>query len=105
MAADLLPEINPLRCTGCGRCIDHCPTGALAEADGKALLDRPLPCTYCTECEETCHEQASSPPLLALCAEVETGGTPLAPSTHLAGPPLSATGSDAGSSQFPPLPK
>jgi ferredoxin len=90
-----------LRCTGCGRCVDHCPTGALAEAGGKAVLDRPLLCTYCTECEEICPEQAISLPFLVLFAEVESDGKTSPPPARPARPPLSLSGNEAGSSQFP----
>ena len=39
--------IDGERCTGCGACMEVCPTGALYLVDGKATVD----VTLCRECE------------------------------------------------------
>ncbi len=39
--------IDTERCTGCGACVEVCPTGALYLVDGKAMVDE----TRCRECE------------------------------------------------------
>jgi NAD-dependent dihydropyrimidine dehydrogenase PreA subunit len=54
MSEILLPEIDEDACTGCGDCVAVCPTGALALADGKALMARPDLCIYDGECEPVC---------------------------------------------------
>jgi len=64
-----LPHIDWQRCTGCRRCVDICPTQALAQVDGKAMLCYPDACTYCTSCEEICPEQAISLPFLIVLAK------------------------------------
>ena len=48
------PEVNLDICTGCGDCVDFCPTGAVAIVNGKASVVKPDACTYCTECEALC---------------------------------------------------
>jgi electron transport complex protein RnfB len=58
------PIINKQLCTGCHLCVDLCPTGALAELDGKAELIYPELCTYCTVCEDRCPEDAIALPFL-----------------------------------------
>ena len=40
------PEVNPEICTGCGDCVEFCPTGAVAVINGKATVVRPDACTY-----------------------------------------------------------
>ena len=54
MAATLLPEIDTDTCTGCGDCVAVCPTGALALAEGKAVMAHPELCIYDGECEPVC---------------------------------------------------
>jgi ferredoxin len=39
--------VNTERCTGCGACLEACPTGALYLVDGKATVDE----AFCQECE------------------------------------------------------
>lgn len=41
------------RCTGCGRCFDVCPAGALRPVKGRARLDRAR-CTSCLACLPVC---------------------------------------------------
>ena len=48
------------RCTGCGACVEVCPAGAIALADGKALVDE-AKCTGCRVCIEACPEEAILP--------------------------------------------
>lgn len=66
-----LPQIDQGKCTGCGRCVETCPTGALGQItlpDGqvKAALVRPKLCIYCTLCEDLCPVDAIALPFLIL---------------------------------------
>jgi ferredoxin len=65
---DWLPKINRKRCTGCGDCIEICPTKALGQVDGKAQLVDADACTYCTVCEDVCPVNAIALPFL-ICFE------------------------------------
>jgi NAD-dependent dihydropyrimidine dehydrogenase PreA subunit len=65
---DPLPTINQNLCTGCHRCVDVCPTQALAQVNGKAFLALPARCTYCTACEDVCPEDAIALPFLIVLA-------------------------------------
>jgi len=49
-----IPQIDRALCTGCGDCIDVCPTQALGCIEGKAVVVHPQACTYCTSCEDIC---------------------------------------------------
>ena len=67
--ADLpLPRINASLCSGCGRCVETCPTQALAEIRGKAYLLHPERCTYCALCEDLCPDGAIALPFLIVFA-------------------------------------
>ncbi|MDP2659356.1 MAG: glycyl-radical enzyme activating protein [Dehalococcoidia bacterium] len=54
-------ELNysEVRCTGCGRCYDVCPAGALKPGDGRASLDF-MGCTNCGQCVSVCLSGAIS---------------------------------------------
>ncbi len=49
-----VPEIDLEKCTGCGDCVQWCPTGAVGLINGKVILVSPDSCHYCTECESIC---------------------------------------------------
>ncbi len=49
-----MPQIDDVRCTGCGDCVAVCPTGALGNVGGKAAVVQPQACTYCAACEDIC---------------------------------------------------
>jgi NAD-dependent dihydropyrimidine dehydrogenase PreA subunit len=49
--------IRAERCSGCGACVDVCPTGALYLVDGKAAVDEAL-CNTCKECLAVCPGEA-----------------------------------------------
>jgi NAD-dependent dihydropyrimidine dehydrogenase PreA subunit len=63
--------LDVTRCTGCGACIEVCPTGALTLVEGKAHLDDAL-CRGCEVCIQAC-------PAGALQAVLEIEAVPLAP--------------------------
>jgi formate hydrogenlyase subunit 6/NADH:ubiquinone oxidoreductase subunit I len=63
-----LPRIDAARCTGCERCIEICPTQALAQVADKAALLYPDRCTYCTLCEDICPTNAIALPFLIVFA-------------------------------------
>jgi ferredoxin-type protein NapF len=44
-------------CTGCGKCVEHCPTGIIGLVDGLPALDFTVAeCTFCGACAENCPE-------------------------------------------------
>ena len=61
-AQQILPLIDPTRCTGCGVCAQLCPTNAVAVRANLAIIVRPQACTYCDLCETYCPEGAIGRP-------------------------------------------
>ena len=58
----ILPLIDQARCTGCGVCVQLCPTRAVAVRAHLATIVRPQACTYCELCETYCPEGAIGRP-------------------------------------------
>ena len=50
----VLPTINLERCTGCGLCVEYCPTSAVDMVGPQPVITRPQDCAYCGMCEEMC---------------------------------------------------
>jgi uncharacterized protein len=57
MHSDVLPSINPDKCTGCGRCSEWCPAEAI-RIKGKVSHIDEKKCIGCGECTVTCPEHA-----------------------------------------------
>lgn len=66
MTMQWMPQIDRKKCTGCGECVAHCPTKALGQVEGKAMLVHPDLCTYCTACEDVCPTGAIELPFLIM---------------------------------------
>jgi NAD-dependent dihydropyrimidine dehydrogenase PreA subunit len=62
----VLPEIDEVRCSGCGKCVVACAPHALALLNGKVVLVRPDLCAYEGGCEPVCPEGAIALPYLIL---------------------------------------
>ena len=75
MANDPLPALDRARCTGCHRCVDVCPTAALAQLAEKAYVRYPERCNYCTACEDVCPTGAISLPFMVVFWEREEKST------------------------------
>ena len=50
----IIPRIDQRLCTGCGLCVQQCPTQAVAVRDGVAVIVRPEACSFCELCERSC---------------------------------------------------
>ena len=46
-------RVNVEQCTGCGACVEVCPTGAIQLRENLAVLDQAA-CTQCQVCIDTC---------------------------------------------------
>ena len=64
-----VPEIDLDACTGCGDCVEQCPTGAVEMVLGKPALIKPEECRYCTDCEEVCPAGAIKCPFVIIMAD------------------------------------
>lgn len=53
-----LPVVDPTLCTGCGWCVDVCPTDCLAMGPHLPRLARPLDCVSCALCVLICPADA-----------------------------------------------
>ncbi len=51
-----LPILDLEKCTGCGLCVEYCPTKAVIMIDERPNIIRSQSCTYCGICEEICPE-------------------------------------------------
>lgn len=60
----VLPNVDESRCTGCGRCEELCPTGAVGIVAGRARVLRPDLCSFCPTCETYCPTEAISRPFV-----------------------------------------
>jgi Fe-S-cluster-containing hydrogenase component 2 len=57
-------KVDKEKCTGCGICVNACPTGAISMVSGKAQIDQDE-CINCGDCVQAC-------PLNAIYADDET---------------------------------
>lgn len=64
-----LPIIDPETCTGCGDCLEVCPTEALALENDVAIVARPEACNYTAYCEPICPVDAIEIPYLLVWAD------------------------------------
>jgi len=55
-----VPLIDPLRCDGCGPCVQVCPSNAsvMHVEAGKGAVAHPVLCHYAGRCEAVCPAQA-----------------------------------------------
>lgn len=53
----LIPVIDAMKCTGCGRCVKVCPKQVLEVKDGKAVIIAEQ-CLLCSHCYSVCPENA-----------------------------------------------
>ena len=52
-------EVSPHACTGCGVCVETCPTDVLRlDAAGKAMMAYPEDCQGCFVCQWDCAYEA-----------------------------------------------
>jgi len=50
------PFVDKQKCTGCGICIEFCPTDAIIKKAGKAFIS--IECVECGACVAECPEEA-----------------------------------------------
>jgi ferredoxin len=63
----MLYQITENKCTGCGTCLDVCPTEAIKMQNGRAVIT--LECIDCGACPRVCPEGAIKQMLPSLVAK------------------------------------
>lgn len=49
-------EVDKDKCTGCGECVDVCPSECFELVDGKSEVVNGDACVFCESCVEACPE-------------------------------------------------
>ncbi|MFH1314664.1 MAG: DUF362 domain-containing protein [Candidatus Eisenbacteria bacterium] len=57
MHSDVRPYVSKDRCTGCAKCVEWCPAGAISVKNKKATIDSDV-CIGCAECIVVCRFKA-----------------------------------------------
>ena len=57
MTENNYPEIDIETCTGCGECVEVCPTEVFEIQDGKSVIVQPEECIECGACVDACPEE------------------------------------------------
>jgi uncharacterized Fe-S center protein len=57
MHSDVRPYVSKDKCTGCSKCIEWCPAGAISMKAKKAVIDKDV-CIGCAECIVVCRFRA-----------------------------------------------
>ncbi|MGB9791265.1 MAG: 4Fe-4S dicluster domain-containing protein [Thermacetogeniaceae bacterium] len=52
------PKVDLEKCSGCGTCVDVCPSEVFEMENDKSKVARPDDCTGCETCVEECPEEA-----------------------------------------------
>jgi ferredoxin len=50
-------KVDSAKCTGCGTCVDVCPSSAISMVDGVAVIN-PDDCVECGSCASECPSEA-----------------------------------------------
>lgn len=53
-----LVEFDHEKCTGCGLCVNLCPSDTLIMEDKKVRMKQPVECMMCADCVAFCPEDA-----------------------------------------------
>lgn len=56
----MVAKINVDECTGCGTCVDECPTEAISMNDNDIAVVNAEECTDCGMCIDACPTEAIS---------------------------------------------
>ncbi len=56
----MVAKINVDECTGCGTCVDECPTEAISMNDNDIAVVNADECTDCGMCVDACPTEAIS---------------------------------------------
>lgn len=51
-------KVDESKCTGCGACVDTCPSSVFEIVKGKSKVVRESDCIFCHACEAACPEGA-----------------------------------------------
>jgi NAD-dependent dihydropyrimidine dehydrogenase PreA subunit len=52
------PQVDESKCTGCGNCVEVCPSEVFELKDEKSKVVRPEECVECETCVSECAEEA-----------------------------------------------
>ena len=55
---EMYPIVDPEKCSGCGNCVEVCPSAIYQIEDGKSIPLKPEDCIECWACVNECPEES-----------------------------------------------